>query len=390
MGFGNLIVLLGGLGAFLFGMKYMGDGLEAAAGPKMSNLMETLTRTPVRGFLLGMLVTVAIQSSSATTVMVMGFLNAGILNLAQATGVIIGANIGTTITSVLIALDISAMAPFCIFIGAAALLYCKKRTHKHIGQVVLGFGILFQGLDTMSGAMGALKDVPAFQQFITTAKNPIVGVLVGVLLCAVIQSSSAAVGVLQALALQGLMPIHFASFIICGINIGSSVPPFLSAISAKNNAKRAACIYFIYNVIGALLFVPITLFTPFTDWIEMLTAVPMVQVSLCHIAFKVVTGLCAAALHRRLSCKLSYRICPPQGPRERAPSTLYRSKPGGFSQRYFAADPKRGRAHGSSGERKLCHGGRGADFQRLEQRLPGEGAGGASQLSQPLHHRLYD
>lgn len=309
MGIGNILALLGGLGAFLFGMKYMGDGLEAAAGPKMSNLMETLTRTPVRGFLLGMLVTVAIQSSSATTVMVMGFLNAGILNLAQATGVIIGANIGTTITSVLIALDISAMAPFCIFVGAAALLYCKKRTHKHIGQVVLGFGILFQGLDTMSGAMGALKDVPAFQQFITTAKNPIVGVLVGVLLCAVIQSSSAAVGVLQALALQGLMPIHFASFIICGINIGSSVPPFLSAISAKNNAKRAACIYFIYNVIGALLFVPITLFTPFTDWIEMLTAVPMVQVSLCHIAFKVVTGLVLLPFTNGI-VKLSYKFVP--------------------------------------------------------------------------------
>ena len=134
MGIGNILALLGGLGAFLFGMKYMGDGLEAAAGPKMSNLMETLTRTPVRGFLLGMLVTVAIQSSSATTVMVMGFLNAGILNLAQATGVIIGANIGTTITSVLIALDISAMAPFCIFIGAAALLYCKKDVYKRQGE----------------------------------------------------------------------------------------------------------------------------------------------------------------------------------------------------------------------------------------------------------------
>ncbi len=219
MGLDDLLLLLGGLGSFLFGMKYMGDGLEASAGPKMSALMEKLTRTPIRGFLLGMLVTVAIQSSSATTVMVMGFINAGILTLAQGTGVIIGANIGTTITSVLIALDISAIAPFCIFAGAVAMLYCKKNLHKHIGQVVLGFGLLFQGLHTMSGAMGGLKDVPAFQSFITTAKNPVVGLLVGVVLCAVIQSSSAAVGVLQALASQGLMPLHFASFLICGINI---------------------------------------------------------------------------------------------------------------------------------------------------------------------------
>ncbi len=309
MGLDDLLLLLGGLGSFLFGMKYMGDGLEASAGPKMSALMEKLTRTPIRGFLLGMLVTVAIQSSSATTVMVMGFINAGILTLAQGTGVIIGANIGTTITSVLIALDISAIAPFCIFAGAVAMLYCKKNLHKHIGQVVLGFGLLFQGLHTMSGAMGGLKDVPAFQSFITTAKNPVVGLLVGVVLCAVIQSSSAAVGVLQALASQGLMPLHFASFLICGINIGSSVPPFLSAINAENNAKRAACVYFIYNVVGAIIFVPITIFTPFTQTIESITSVPMVQVSLCHIIFKVVTAVVLLPFTNTI-VKLSYIFVP--------------------------------------------------------------------------------
>lgn len=204
MGWTNLIALLGGLGAFLFGMKYMGDGLEAAAGAKMNRLMEKLTRNPLLGFLLGVLVTAVIQSSSATTVMVMGFLNAGIMDLAQATGVIIGANIGTTVTSVLIALDVSAIAPLCIGIGAVLCLYCKKVTRRHIGQVILGFGILFQGLHTMSASMAFLKDSPGFQNFITTASNPLVGLLVGTLLCAVIQSSSAAVGVLQALALQGL------------------------------------------------------------------------------------------------------------------------------------------------------------------------------------------
>ena len=311
MGIGNLIILLGGLGAFLFGMKYMGDGLEAAAGPKLNNLMEKLTRTPFRGFLLGTLVTVVIQSSSATTVMVMGLINAGIMDLAQATGVIIGANIGTTITSVLIALDISALAPACIFIGGALVLYSKKQKRKHVGQIILGFGILFQGLHTMSGAMEALKDVPAFQNFITSANNPLLGFLIGTVMCAVMQSSSAAVGVLQALAMQGLMPIHFASFLICGINVGSSSPPFLSAINSRNNAKRAAVIYFIYNLAGAVLFVPITLFTPYTDWIASLGFSPVMQVSLCHIIFKVVTAFILLPFTKAI-VKLSYRFVPKQ------------------------------------------------------------------------------
>ena len=163
MGINSIIALLGGLGAFLFGMKYMGEGLELAAGPKMKELLEKLTRNRIMGFLLGALVTIVIQSSSATTVMVMGFINAEIMDLAQATGVIFGANIGTTITSILIALDVSGIAPICICIGAVMLLYAKKKRNRYIGQVVLGFGILFQGLHTMSQAMSPLKDSPGFQ-----------------------------------------------------------------------------------------------------------------------------------------------------------------------------------------------------------------------------------
>lgn len=191
MGINSIIALLGGLGAFLFGMKYMGEGLELAAGPKMKDLLEKLTRNRIMGFLLGALVTVVIQSSSATTVMVMGFINAEIMDLAQATGVIFGANIGTTITSVLIALDVSGIAPVCICMGAVLLLYAKKKRTRYVGQVILGFGILFQGLHTMSSAMSPLKDSPAFQDFILNAKNPLLGFVVGVVLCAVIQSSSA-------------------------------------------------------------------------------------------------------------------------------------------------------------------------------------------------------
>lgn len=286
----DIVILFGGLGSFLFGMKYMGDGLEMAAGSRMKDLLEKLTRNRFLGFLLGAFVTVVIQSSSATTVMVMGFINAGIMDLAQATGVIFGANIGTTITSVLIALDASAIAPFCIFLGAFLMLYSKKKQTQHIGQVILGFGLLFQGLHTMSAAMSGLRSVPWFQQFISTAKNPFLGLLVGALLCAVIQSSSAAVGIVQALAMQGMMPLYFASFLVCGINIGSAMPTMLAAMNARNNAKRASMIYLIYNVVGAVLMTIVTLIFPYAQFVERIVPSPAFQVSVIHIIFKVVSA----------------------------------------------------------------------------------------------------
>ncbi len=307
----NIVELLGGLGAFLFGMKYMGDGLELAAGSKMKDLLEKLTRNKILGFLLGTFVTVVIQSSSATTVMVMGFINAGIMDLAQATGVIFGANIGTTITSILIALDVSAIAPFCICVGAFMMLYTKKARLKHIGQVILGFGLLFQGLHTMSAAMKPLGQVVWFQSFIMNAKNPILGILAGALICAVIQSSSAAVGIVQALALQGLMPLHFASYLICGINIGSAMPTILASMSARNNAKRAAMIYLIYNVVGCVVMAPVTMLTPYTDLIERLIPDPMFQVSVVHILFKVVAAAILLPC-TNLVVKLTYKLIPKQ------------------------------------------------------------------------------
>ena len=307
----NIIELLGGLGAFLFGMKYMGDGLELAAGSKMKDLLEKLTRNRFLGFLLGAFVTVVIQSSSATTVMVMGFINAGIMDLAQATGVIFGANIGTTITSVLIALDVSGIAPFCICVGAFMMLYSKKARVKHIGQVILGFGLLFQGLHTMSGAMKPLGQVAWFQNFIMNAKNPILGLLGGALICAVIQSSSAAVGIVQALALQGLMPLHFASYLICGINVGSAMPTILASMSARNNAKRAAMIYLIYNVVGGVIMTLVTMFLPYTELVERLIPDPMFQVSVVHILFKVVSAVILLPC-TNLVVKLTYKLIPKQ------------------------------------------------------------------------------
>lgn len=295
MGISNIISLLGGLGLFLFGMKYMSDGLNQVAGKKMKNLLEKLTRNRFKGFLLGVLVTAVIQSSSATTVMLMGFLNAGIMDLAQATGVIIGANIGTTITAVLIAIDVSAIAPFCIFIGTVMALFSKKQTQKFVGQIILGFGVLFFGLKYMSGpeAMGVLKTSAAFQTFITKANNPFLGLLIGFIMCSVLQSSSASIGVLQALAMTSasLMPMKFAIYLIIGINVGSAMPLFLSAIGAKTNAKRAAVIYFIFDFVGMLLFTPIALIFPqYTEWITSLSDNGSVQVAIAHIIFKVVTA----------------------------------------------------------------------------------------------------
>ena len=311
MGIGSIISLLGGLGAFLFGMSFMGDGLQLAAGSKMKDLLEKLTRHPVMGFLVGMLVTVCIQSSSATTVMAMGFINAGIMDLAQATGVIFGANIGTTITSILIALDVSGIAPVCIAAGAFLMLYSKKKRQKYIGQVILGFGLLFQGLHTMSSSMAPLKDSVVFQNFILNAKNPILGFVIGIVLCAVIQSSSAAVGILQALAMQGLMPLYFAAFIVCGINVGSSMPVILSALKAKNNAKRAAIIYLIFNCFGALLFIPLVMLTPLTQTIVANVKSAAFQVSFFHIMFKLVTGVILLMLTKYI-VQITYRILPKQ------------------------------------------------------------------------------
>ncbi len=309
MGISTIIELAGGLGAFLFGMEYMGDGLQLAAGPKMKDLLEKLTRNPILGFLLGTVVTLVIQSSSATTVMVMGFINAGIMDLAQATGVIMGANIGTTITSILIALDVSAIAPVCIAVGALMMLYAKRKHTKYIGQVILGFGLLFEGLHVMSSAMEPLKDSAFFQNLIVNANNPWLGLLIGTIFCALIQSSSAAVGIIQTLAFQGLMPLQFGAYLVCGINIGSSSPPMISALNARNNAKRAAWIYLIFNVIGAILFMPLTMFTPLTTWIAALIPNPAFQIATYHILFKVITGLLL------LPCvnwvvKLTYRIVP--------------------------------------------------------------------------------
>lgn len=287
----HLLSFFAGIGLFLYGINAMGDGLEYTAGSKMKKILGALTKNRFLAVLMGALVTALIQSSSATTVMVVGFVNAGLMTLAQAVGVIMGANIGTTVTSVLIALDLSGIAPIALFIGVFVMLFVKKDIIKHIGQTVAGFGMLFLGMETMSEAMSPLRDSEVFVYFMTNYSNPIVGILIGIVLTAVIQSSSASIGILQALAVQGLIPIDFAIYILLGQNIGTCVTALLSAAGAKTNSKRTAVMHLLFNVMGTFIFLLITAFTSYTSLLERISDNVSVQISTAHIIFNVVSTI---------------------------------------------------------------------------------------------------
>lgn len=272
MNYNMLFTLAGGLGLFLYGMKMMGDGLEKAAGDKLKGLLEVLTTNRVMGILVGAAVTAIIQSSSAATVMVVGFVNAGIMTLAQAAGVIMGANIGTTITGQLIAFNLSDVAPIAIFIGVGLIFFSKKTKTRRFGEIIAGFGILFLGLNMMSGAMKPLGNDPKFQNMIVKFKNPIWGLLTGMLMTAILQSSSASLGILQALAMQGAIGLDSAIFILFGQNIGTCITAIMASIGTTVTAKRAATIHLLFNVLGTALFTILILFgVPYIPFIESLT-----------------------------------------------------------------------------------------------------------------------
>lgn len=293
-GFGDILMLIGGLGLFLYGMKMMGDGLELVAGSRLKKLLAVLTSNRLLAVLVGLAVTAVIQSSSATTVMIIGFVNAGLMNLAQAVGVIMGANIGTTVTSQLIAFKVgdftlTDLAPIAVGIGVGLIMFCKKPTIKHVGQVVAGFGILFMGMDTMSTAMEPLQQVPEFVNLLTQFQNPFIGILVGALFTAIIQSSSASVGILQALAMQGLIGLDGAIFVLFGQNIGTCVTALLSSIGTTKTAKRAAIVHLLFNVAGTIIFVPLAMFLPFVDWMQAITGNIPQQIANTHIIFNLVS-----------------------------------------------------------------------------------------------------
>lgn len=250
-----VIGLMGGLGLFLYGMNLMGDGLQKSAGAKLKKIIELLTSNVIMGVLVGMLVTMVIQSSSATTVMVVGFVNAGIMSLTQAIGVIMGANIGTTVTAQLVSLDVDFLAPISLGIGIVIYMFAKKSKTRHIAEILLGFGILFTGMEFMKDAVSPLKEYEGFTNMLLSfGSNPILGVLMGFAITAIVQSSSASMGMLIALASEGLIPITAAFPILYGENIGTCVTSLISSIGATKNARRAAVMHLTFNLIGSLIF----------------------------------------------------------------------------------------------------------------------------------------
>ena len=293
-----IIPFVGGLGMFIYGMQIMASGLENAAGNKMKTLLEALTKNKFLGVLLGAFITAVIQSSSATTVMVVGFVNAGIMNLTQAMGVIMGANIGTTITGWLVSagewadfLSPTTLAPIAIALGVIVMLTGKRKTSKDIASIVVGFGLLFVGISTMSDSVSPLKEVPAFTNlFVTLGGNPFLGILVGTLVTAVIQSSSASVGILQSLAAAGLVPFNAAIYIIMGQNIGTCVTAMMSSVGAKKNAKTAALMHLLFNIIGTIIFsIAAIAFFTIVNPVWGHGNITQTQISTVHTAFNIAT-----------------------------------------------------------------------------------------------------
>lgn len=298
-----ILGLMGGLGLFLYGMKLMSDSLEKAAGAKMRSILEFFTKTPLRGILVGTLFTAIIQSSSAATVMVVSFVNSGLMNLYQAAGVIMGANIGTTITSQLIAFNLSELAPVIIMAGIIMLMFCKKTKVQRTGEVLLGFGILFMGLNAMSTSMAVLKESPKVVEIMGSLDSHFLALFVGIVVTAVLQSSSATVGIILLLANQGLLDMRICFFIILGCNIGACVSALLAGLGGKRDAKRAALIHLLFNIIGTIImYVVISVgLEPITGFIENISGHnPGREVANTHTLIKIVEVLMLAPFNRQL------------------------------------------------------------------------------------------
>jgi len=302
--------LLGGLGLFLYGMQMMSGGLEAAAGNRMKQILEKLTANRFLGVIVGAGITAVIQSSSATTVMVVGFVNSGMMTLRQAVWIIMGANVGTTITGQLIALDVGAIAPLLAFIGVLMVVFIKKLKVQHYGQIVAGLGILFIGMGMMSDAMVPLRNSAAFVDLMTKFSNPLLGILAGAVFTAVIQSSSASVGILQALAVSGVIGLDNAVFVLFGQNIGTCITAVLAAVGTSRNAKRATVIHLIFNVFGTVLFTIICLAFPLTSFVEGLTpGNPPAQIANMHTLFNIATTILLLPFGTKLA-RLAERLLP--------------------------------------------------------------------------------
>ena len=320
----DFLGLLGGLALFLYGMQMMSSGLEAAAGSRMKMILERLTANRFLGVLVGAAITAVIQSSSATTVMVVGFVNAGMMTLNQAVWIIMGANIGTTVTGLLIALDVGELAPLFAFVGVALVVFVKKPQLQHIGQILAGLGVLFIGMDMMSSAMSPLRESEAFINLMSTFSNPLLGILAGAGFTAVIQSSSASVGILQALANSGVIGLPSAVFVLFGQNIGTCITAVLASIGTSRSAKRATIIHLLFNVIGTVIFTLLFLILPIAYVIDGSLTLPGAlgqtiaglmpashagQIALVHTSFNIITTIVLLPLGNYLA-KAAVKILP--------------------------------------------------------------------------------
>lgn len=288
----DVMGLLGGLALFLYGMQMMSTGLESAAGNKMKAILEKLTANRFIGVLVGALITAVIQSSSATTVMVVGFVNSGMMTLNQAIWIIMGANIGTTITGQLIALDAGAMAPLIAFLGVAMIVFLKNEKVKHFGEILAGLGVLFIGMDMMGTAMEPLAASEGFVSILTKFENPLLGIAAGTVFTALIQSSSASVGILQALAASGVIGLNSAAFVLFGQNIGTCITAFLASVGTNRNAKRTTVIHVMFNVFGTVVFTILCLTTPIISLIQGWTpSNVLAQIANLHTMFNIATTI---------------------------------------------------------------------------------------------------
>ena len=301
MGISEMLSLCGGLALFLYGMHMMSSGLEAAAGDRMKQMLEKLTSNTIMGVVIGTVITALIQSSSATTVMLVGFVNSGIMDLSQTVGIIMGANIGATMNGVLLAVGIGDIAPAFAFIGVCLIQFTKDEKKNHIGEIIAGLGILFIGMNMMSSSMSALRNSPTFIGFLSSCSNPILAILVGTVFTALIQSSSASVGILQALAVSGVVDLHTGIYLMFGFTIGTCITAAIASIGTTANAKRTTVIHFLFNVIGTVIFVIFCQTMPVVDWIIRLTPnSPASKVANAHVIFKVVTTLILLPFSKQL------------------------------------------------------------------------------------------
>ena len=317
----NVFTLLGGLAIFIYGMNLMGEGLEKRSGDKLKIILEHLTSSPLKGLILGIVVTAVIQSSSATTVMVVGFVNSGIMNITQSIGVLMGSNIGTTMTAWILSLTgiegenfwiqlikPSSFAPLLAFIGVAFTMFTKSENKKNTALVLIGFAILMTGMDLMSAAVEPLSESEAFQRTLILFENPILGVIVGTLLTAIIQSSSASVGILQALSLSTSISFATAIPIILGQNIGTTVTALLSSIGTNRNARRTAVLHFLIKVIGVAVFLIPFYIIQFTVGFDFLgTNVTPVSIAIFHTIFNLISTLVLFPFCKQLE-KLAYIV----------------------------------------------------------------------------------